>query len=121
MLKVLIVDDSMIIRGAIESWLGDLELEIVGQASNGVAAVEMVKRTRPDIVTLDITMPEMDGLTAIGHMLAIAPRTTIIVISALAGKDTALAAMKKGAASFLLKPFTRAELHEVFQEVMEAM
>jgi two-component system, chemotaxis family, chemotaxis protein CheY len=117
--KVLIVDDSIIIRGAIENWLGDLDLEIVGRASNGKEAVELAGSLRPDIITMDITMPEMDGLTAIEHVLDIHPEARIIVVSALAGRETALTAIKKGAVSFLVKPFTKDELHEVFEEVME--
>ena len=118
-MTVLIVDDSIIIRGAIENWLSDLGLEIVGHAADGRQAVEMADSLKPDIVTMDITMPEMDGLTAIEHILKIHPEARIIVVSALAGRETAMTAIKKGAVSFLLKPFTREELHEVFEEVME--
>ena len=120
-MKVLIVDDSIIIRGAIENWLGDLDLEIVGSASNGKQAVEMAGSLRPHIITMDITMPEMDGLTAIERILEIHPEAQIIVVSALAGRETAMTAIKKGAVSFLLKPFTKDELHEVFEEVMEEL
>lgn len=118
-MKVLIVDDSIIIRGAIENWLGDLDLEIVGSAANGKQAVELANTLRPDLITMDITMPEMDGLTAIDRILELHPDARIIVVSALAGRETAMAAIKKGAVSFLLKPFTRDELHEVFEEVLE--
>lgn len=120
-MKVLIVDDSIIIRGALENWIGDLDLEIAGQAANGRQAVDMVAELNPDIVTLDISMPEMDGLTALEKILEIRPLTNVIIISALAGKETALKAIKKGAVSFLVKPFTKDELHEVFEEVLEDM
>ncbi len=120
-MKVLIVDDSRIIQRAIGTWLEDLQLEIVGTASNGKEAVEKVSKEKPDIVTMDITMPEMDGLTALDEILKIAPKTNVIIVSALADKETALAAIKNGAASFLLKPFNKEELQEVFQEIMEDM
>lgn len=118
-MKVLIVDDSLIIRRSIENWLGDMDLEIADTASNGKEAVEKVASIKPDIVTLDITMPEMDGLTALEEILKIEPSTNVIIISALADKETALAAIKNGAVSFLLKPFNKEELQEVFQEVIE--
>ena len=118
-MKVLIVDDSLIIRNSIKNWLVDLDLEIIGTASNGKDAVKMVASEKPHIVTMDITMPEMDGLTALEEILKIAPNTNVIIVSALADKDTALAAIKKGAASFILKPFNKEELEEVFQEIME--
>ena len=119
-MKVLIVDDSEIIREAIQFWIGKFNLEIVGQAENGKEAVELVKTLKPDIVTLDITMPEMDGLTAMDEILKVQPKTKILIISALAAKEVALSALKKGAASFIVKPFTKEELEEVFKEVMEA-
>ena len=118
-MKVLIVDDSLIIRNSIKNWLVDLDLEIIGTAANGKEAVKMVDSERPDIVTMDITMPEMDGLTALEEILKIAPDTNVIIVSALADRETALAAIKNGAASFILKPFNKEELEEVFQEIME--
>lgn len=120
-MKVLIVDDSIIIRGALDQWLGEIDMEIVGHASNGYEAIEMASKMNPDIITLDLTMPEMDGMTALGKILEILPEVNIIIISALAGKATALRALKQGAASFLVKPFTREELHEVIEEVIEEM
>ena len=118
-MTLLIVDDSTIIRGAIEDWIEDLGLEVVGRAADGRQAVQMAAELRPDIITLDISMPEMDGLTAMDHILDAHPAARIVVVSALAGKETALAAMKKGAVSFLVKPFTRLELHEVLSEVTQ--
>jgi two-component system chemotaxis response regulator CheY len=116
--KVLIVDDSHIIRDAIESWLSEFDLEIVGKTNNGKDAVELVREKRPEIVTLDITMPEMDGLTALEKILECEPQTKVIVISALSSKDVALTALRKGALSYVVKPFTEEELIEVFREVI---
>ncbi len=118
-MKVLIVDDSEIIREAIEEWISSMDVEIVGRAGDGKEAIEMVSKYMPDIVTLDITMPEMDGLTAMDEILKISPKIKIIIISALSAKETALSALKKGAASYVVKPFTKDELLEVFTEVME--
>lgn len=120
-MNLLIVDDSEIIREAIEEWVKPLKLTIVGLSGNGREALELFKNKLPDMVTLDITMPEMDGLSALESMLMVNPKAKIIIISALAAKEVALTAIKKGAASFLVKPFTREELVEVVQEVMEEM
>lgn len=118
-MKVLIVDDSEIIREAIQEWIGKFNLEIAGHAGNGKDAVKMFTSLQPDIVTLDITMPEMDGLTAMEEMIKINPDAKIVIISALAAKDVALSAIDKGAMSFLVKPFTKEELEEVFDEILE--
>jgi two-component system, chemotaxis family, chemotaxis protein CheY len=117
-MRILIVDDSQIIRDAIETWLSEFNLEIAGKTNNGRDAVEIVRTLKPELVTLDITMPEMDGLTALEKILEVAPTTKVIVISALASKDVALAALKKGALSYITKPFTEDELKEVFREVI---
>jgi two-component system chemotaxis response regulator CheY len=116
-MRVLIVDDSHIVRDVIENVFIDLGFDIVGKTNNGRDAVSVVAEKRPELVTLDITMPEMDGLTALDRILGIAPETKVIVISALSSKEVALSALRKGAVSYIFKPFTRDELHEVLREV----
>ncbi len=104
--KVMVVDDSLIIQKVIQKCLENLDIEIVGTASDGKAAVELFKETVPDIVTLDITMPEMDGLAVLDEILKINDQTKVMVVTALADKATGLKAIKSGAKSFLGKPFT---------------
>jgi len=118
MIDLMIVDDSMIIRSRIERALKDNNLNIVGVAENGVVAVEMVKKTNPQIVTMDLTMPEMDGSECIEEILKINPDLIILVVSALADKATAIEAMKKGAHGFLCKPFTEAELNNAIKKLI---
>lgn len=118
-LKVLIVDDSLIIRRTIQRQLDENAVSEVAMASNGVEALQLFRQQEPDIVTLDITMPKMDGLTCVEEMLRINSEARILVISALADKRTALDALKRGAQAFLCKPFTPDELREVFQELLE--
>ncbi len=118
-MNLLIVDDSMIIRNKIERAVGSQPVRVVGQAQDGAQAIELCRDTRPDLVTLDITMPHMDGLTALEHLLNIRPEARILIISALADKATALDAMLKGAAGFLLKPFSDEELNEALRELSE--
>ncbi len=111
-MKLLIVDDSNIMRRAINKYLKDFDLEIVGTAGDGEAALTLCKEKKPDIVTLDITMPKMDGLTCLTEILKIAPKTKVLIISALKDNATGLQALKKGAMGFLPKPFTPGELQE---------
>jgi len=116
--KLMIVDDSNIMRRRIERSQQFEELELVGTAGNGVDALELFKRTDPDVVTMDLTMPRMDGIECIGKLVALKPAVRILVISALADKATAVEAMEKGANGFLNKPFTDRQLNEAIAELM---
>lgn len=116
-MKLLIVDDSNIMRRAIEKYTSTLGLEIVGTAGNGKDALKIFSETQPDLVTLDITMPQMDGLTCLSQLLALKPSTRVIVISALSDPATGLKALKLGAKSFLPKPFTEAQLVDEIRRV----
>ncbi len=117
-LKLMIVDDSNIMRRRIERSQQFEELELVGTAGNGVEALELFKKTDPDVVTMDLTMPRMDGIECIGRLVALKPAVRILVISALADKATAVEAMERGANGFLNKPFTDRQLNEAIAELM---
>jgi two-component system, chemotaxis family, chemotaxis protein CheY len=116
--KLMIVDDSNIMRRRIERSQQFEELQLVGTAGNGMEALELFKRTDPDVVTMDLTMPRMDGIECIGKLVALKPAVRILVISALADKATAVEAMEKGANGFLNKPFTDRQLNEAIAELM---
>ena len=117
-IKVLIVDDSLIIREAIHKHLKQFNIEVVGTAEDGKIALEMFEATNPDIVTLDITMPEMDGLTVLEEMLKIKSDVKVMVVTALSDKATGLKAIKLGAKSFLPKPFTPEKIRDSFQRLI---
>ncbi len=117
-LKLMIVDDSNIIRRRIERSQQIDRLEVVGAASNGRAAVEMFRRTQPDVVTMDLTMPEMDGIECVQELVAINSNVLILVVSALADKATAVEAIEKGANGFLCKPFTDRQLNDALEELL---
>lgn len=123
-MKLLIVDDSNIIRSRIaritlqSSVRG---LEIVGLARNGNEAVDICTRKSPDLVTMDLTMPGMNGIECIEALLGIAPRLQILVVSALSDKTTVIEALKRGAHGFLHKPFTDARLANALTELMEGL
>lgn len=116
-MNVMIVDDSSMIRHAIGVWLTKTGSTIVAEAKNGLEAIDLFRRHKPDLVTLDITMPEMDGLETLGHLMQINPDACVIVISALTAREVAVEALKKGARTFLQKPFNSADLMEAIQEV----
>ncbi len=117
-MKLLIVDDSLIMRRAIERCVSNGRFKEVRIASNGRLAVEEFTRFKPDVVTMDITMPEMDGLTAVELILRSNPRATILVVSALADKATAVEAIKRGASGFLLKPITIESIQEALDDIL---
>jgi two-component system, chemotaxis family, chemotaxis protein CheY len=116
--KLMIVDDSNIMRRRIERSQQFEELQLVGTAGNGEEALELFKKTDPDVVTMDLTMPRMDGIECIGRLVELKPAVRILVISALADKATAVEAMERGANGFLNKPFTDRQLNEAIAELM---
>ena len=89
-------------------------------AMNGRAAVEEFARFQPDVVTMDITMPEMDGLTAVELILRSNPRALILMVSALADRATAVEAIKRGASGFLLKPITSETIQRALDDLLVA-
>ena len=118
MAKLLIVDDSNVIRSRIERiYDGDSDVASIGKASNGHEAVDFVKQERPDIVTMDLTMPEMDGIACITEIMAVDNTIKIIVVSALSDKATGIEALSKGARGFLCKPFTDIELRQALEKL----
>jgi len=117
-MKLMIVDDSNIIRRRIERSQQIARLEVVGAASNGREAVDLFRRTQPDVVTMDLTMPEMDGIECVQELVALNPNVLILVVSALADKATAVEAIEKGANGFLCKPFSDKQLNEALEELL---
>jgi two-component system chemotaxis response regulator CheY len=116
--KMMICDDSNIIRRKIERELKIEQLEVVATASNGRIAVETFKKQPVDVVTMDITMPEMDGIECVEKLVEIKPDVLILVVSALSDKATAIEALQKGANGFLCKPFTDRQLTEALLELL---
>jgi two-component system chemotaxis response regulator CheY len=120
-LNLLIVDDAMVIRNRIARAVSSPDLppiNIAGLASNGRAALDMAMDSQPDLITMDLTMPHMDGEACIERLVEFLPDVRILVISALSDKATALRAIKKGAQGFLHKPFSDAELLVSLQELI---
>jgi two-component system, chemotaxis family, chemotaxis protein CheY len=118
-LKLLIVDDSNIIRRRIERCQPQDRIKVVGTAANGREAISMFTKTQPDLVTLDLTMPEMDGIDCVERLIEMNPGVLILVVSALADKATAVEAIRRGANGFLCKPFTDRQLNDALVELLE--
>lgn len=119
MLKLMIVDDSNIIRNKITRAHNQSKFQLVATATNGMEAIEQFKQTQPDVVTMDLTMPEMDGIECITQLIELNPDVAILVVSALSDKATGIEALQLGARGFLLKPFTEQELEDALEELTE--
>lgn len=118
-LKMMVVDDSNVIRRKIQRARDADRFLVVGVATNGREAVAQYKRLSPDLVTMDITMPEMDGIACIKEIINFEPGARILVISALADKATGIEALEQGARGFLCKPFNDDDLARALNEMME--
>ena len=122
-MRLLIVDDSNMIRQRISRVVqagGIKGIAVVGLARNGAEAVRVARTTQPEVVTMDLTMPEMDGIECIAALLKHDPKINILVVSALSDKSTAIAALKLGARGFVAKPFTDEELQMALLDVSDA-
>ena len=117
-LKMLIVDDSNIVRRKIERGRDSSLFNVVGSAGSGIEALEKFNNLDPDVVTMDLTMPQMDGIECISKLIEIKPSVKILVISALSDKLTGIEALERGANGFLCKPFDDGDLSGALQELV---
>lgn len=105
MKKVLIVDDAAFMRVSIKNILVKNGYEVIGEAENGKVAIQKFQELSPDIVTMDITMPEMDGLASLKKILEINSSANVIMISAMGQESMVREAVLSGAKGFIVKPF----------------
>ncbi|WP_372589425.1 chemotaxis protein CheY [Fervidobacterium pennivorans subsp. shakshaketiis] len=119
MARILVVDDAAFMRMMLKDILTKAGHEVVGEAANGVEAVEKYKELRPDVVTMDITMPEMNGIDAIKEIKKIDPNATVIVCSAMGQQAMIIEAIQAGAKDFIVKPFQPARVIEAVQKVLK--
>lgn len=104
-IKVLIVDDAAFMRMMIKDILTKNGFEVVGEAENGAKAVEKWTELRPDLTTMDITMPEMDGISAVKQIKKLDPAAKVIMCSAMGQQAMVIEAIQSGARDFIVKPF----------------
>ncbi|MDF2593825.1 MAG: response regulator [Clostridia bacterium] len=114
----LVVDDAIFMRTVLKKMLTEAGFNVVGEAGNGLQAIEMAEQLKPDVVTLDITMPEMDGIEAIEKILQVSPDTKIIMCSAMGQHSKVVEAIKRGARDFIVKPFEKTRVLQAIYNVM---
>jgi two-component system, chemotaxis family, chemotaxis protein CheY len=110
--RVLIADDSILMRKMVGDSLTDDGWEVVGEAANGEQAVQQYCRLKPDAVTMDIVMPGTDGLYALEHIMLFDPEAKVVVVSALNQTKLISEAIRKGAQDFIAKPFLPEQLQQ---------
>jgi NarL family two-component system response regulator LiaR len=120
-IRVLIVDDHAMVRQGLRTFLelqdsSSLPIEVVGEASNGIEAVALARSTQPDIVLLDLVMPEMDGIQATPKIIACSPRSRVIILTSFGEDDKVLPAIRAGAQGYLLKDIPPNELVHAVRE-----
>lgn len=119
MAKILIVDDSKTSRKFLRNMIEQAGHEIVAEAVDGAEGVEKFRIYRPDITTMDITMPVLDGIDAVKDIIEIDPDAKIIMVTAAGQKANMIEALKKGAADFIQKPFDMDVIVNTIEKVME--
>ncbi|HHT04658.1 MAG TPA: response regulator [Hydrogenispora sp.] len=117
--RVLVVDDAAFMRMMIKDILKKGGFEVVGEAEDGVKAVEKFKELKPDLVTMDITMPEMDGITAVKEIKKIDENALIIMCSAMGQQAMVIDAIQAGAKDFVVKPFQPDRVLEAVRKVIK--
>ncbi|MGQ9531322.1 MAG: response regulator [Desulfotomaculales bacterium] len=116
--RILIVDDAAFMRMMIRNILTKSGYEVVGEAENGAAAVALYQELRPDVVTMDITMPEMDGIEGVRQIRKIDPNANIIMVSAMGQQAMVMEAIQAGAKDFIVKPFQQERILQAIERVL---
>lgn len=117
-IRILVVEDQSVVRDGIVSILSlQSDVEVVGEADNGIQALEIAQRTKPDVVLLDMVMPKQDGLATIPKLKEIAPETRILVLTSFAESNRVYQAIKAGALGYMLKDITRGQLLQAIRDV----
>lgn len=117
MARILVTDDAAFMRMQLKDIIAKAGHEVVGEAENGEVAVEKYKELKPDIVTMDITMPVMDGVQAVREIKAFDPNATVIICSAMGQQAMVIDAIQAGAKDFLVKPFSPDRIVEALQKL----
>ncbi len=118
MKRVLIVDDAAFMRASIKLMLERNGFEVVGEAENGLKGIECYKELKPDVVTMDITMPELGGIEALKTIREYDPEAKIIMVSAMGQEPMVMDAVVSGAKSFIVKPFKEKLVVQTLNKVL---
>lgn len=118
MAKLLITDDAAFMRMTLKKMVTDAGYEVVAEAADGKEAVEMYEEHKPDLVTMDITMPEMNGIEALEQIKAKDPSAKVLMCSAMGQQNMVVDAIQKGAVDFIVKPFDEARIREALEKAL---
>ena len=116
MKKVLVVDDAVFMRISLKKFLNDNGFEVIGEAENGLEAIEKYKELKPDIVTMDITMPLLTGIEALKIIKEYDSNANVVMITAMGQENMVKKAILLGAKSFIVKPFKEEQLVSVLSK-----
>lgn len=119
MAKILIVDDSRTSRRILRTLFETAGHEVVGEATDGEVAIEMYKEMKPDIVSMDITMPVMNGIDSLKHIMEFDPKAKVVMVTSAGQKSKMTEAVKHGAKDFITKPFENETITYVFNKVLK--
>ena len=115
--RLLVVDDAMLMRRMIRDVAVEAGWDVVGEAKNGREGVELFERFRPDLVTMDVVMPEMGGLEALRMIRGLDPKAPVVMVTALDQKQTIEEAIRDGALDFIVKPFERDRIFRLLGKI----
>lgn len=118
-LTFVVVDDAVFMRTLLKKMIEEVEgYTVVGEGANGYDAIDLAKLHQPDVMTLDITMPELDGINAVKDILKFSPETKIIMVSAMGQQSMVIEAIKLGAKDFVVKPFEKSRVIQAIGNVI---
>lgn len=116
--RIMVVDDSILMRMMLKDILTKQGYEVAGEAENGVKAIAMYILLKPDMITMDINMPEMNGIEALDKILAIDPNARIIMVSSVINNEPVKKALQAGALDFVVKPFSKYRLLRAIEKAL---
>lgn len=118
-LTFVVIDDAVFMRTLLKKMIAEVEnYSIVGEGSNGYEAIEQAKKNQPNVMTLDITMPDMDGIKAVKEILRVSPDTKILMVSAMGQQSMVIEAIKLGARDFVVKPFEKSRVLQAIKNIL---
>ena len=116
--RILVVDDSSFLRNELKKIFEENGFEVVGMAENGLEAITKYKELKPDLVTLDIIMPQLSGLQALQVLLKVDPNACTVMVSSLSSQESVINCIKAGAKNYITKPFEKEKVIAVIRQIL---